>query len=310
MIHAIHLSFLLTIVGAGLSAQPTNDKGRVFVSVDRGANWVRADNGLPAHAIVNAWATTEGIVVAGTEADGIFISTGETKTWRTSSKGLPKGVRILSITFHNNLIFAGTYRHGLFYSDNDGENWFPASKGVANANVRFLYSLERVIFAGTDAGLFISDDAGKTWRQTLIGLQINCIVSDGLHLFVATNRGVLRTNDYGRNWEWIFQDGAVCMLTVDNSDIYLLNYFGRVYKSSREQYAWLRADLFLPFHFTFQITPGGRQFFTTDWHHAIRGLNNTSDFFHANGIPETAVINDLLVTPYGLLAASIAATEK
>jgi hypothetical protein len=85
----------------------------------------------------------------------------------------------------------------------------------------------------------------------------------------------------------------------------VLNYFGRVYKSSRENYVWIEADLFLPFHYTFRITPDGRQFFTSDWRRLINGINGTNEVFRANGIPENVYVNEMLDTPYGILVAGI-----
>jgi photosystem II stability/assembly factor-like uncharacterized protein len=297
-----YLIVLFSIIWGFAVGQPKSD-GRIYLSDDRGVNWSQADNGLPSGATVNAWVTTDGIVIAGTERHGIFISSDRMKSWYSSSKGLPVNTRILSTLHAGNLLFAGTHVHGLYSSDNGGESWHPVNKGLHNLTIRALYYLDRNIFAGTDKGLFVSQDAGGSWNLLLKGLQINSLTSEKHELFVATNNGVLRTFDLGINWQWIFSEGAIYSLTTDINDIYLLSYSGKVYKSSREQYVWIKADLFLPFHYTFRITPEGRQFFTSDWRRVIKGISSTNEVFWANGIPENVYINEMLDTPYGVLVA-------
>lgn len=293
-----------------VQAIPNKSRGSIFLSVDRGVNWSRADNGLPSGATVNAWATTDGIVIAGTNQHGVFISTDGLKSWYGSSKGLPRNVRILSMVCSSNLIFVGTHQHGVFYSDDRGESWHPSNKGLTDSNIRVLYNSNGFIFAGTDIGLFMSGDGGTSWAALLGGLQINdmtlqinSIASTKKELFVATNKGVLRTNDLGKNWSWVFSQAAISSLACDGPDLYMLDFSGKVYKARKENYVWIKADIFLPFHYTFKITPSGNQFFVSDWHKALRGIDTTEDVFRANGIPEDLFIGTLLDTPFGVLAA-------
>ena len=297
-----YLMILFSLV-CGCAIGQSKTAGKVYLSVDRGVNWSPAGSGLPTDATVNAWITTDGIVVAGTERHGVFMSSDRMKNWYPSSKGLPANARIISLLQAENLLFVGTHVNGLYSSDNGGDRWYPVNKGLTNSNIRALYYLDRQIFAGTDNGLFVSHDAGKSWNALLNGLQINSLTSENHELFVATNEGVLRTDDLGVNWKWIFSEGAINSLTTDSKDIYVLDYFQKVYKSSRDNYVWIKADLFLPFHYTFRITAAGRPFFTSDWRRSINGINSTNDVFWANGIPENVYINEMLDTPYGILAA-------
>jgi ligand-binding sensor domain-containing protein len=294
---------LIAVICNSVCGQPSNDRGPVYITVDRGVNWARADIGLPTDAAINAWATRDGVVIAGTEKHGVFISSDRMTSWYAASTGLPRNARIMSVVFANNLIFVGTHLHGLFYSDNRGNSWQPSSKGLTNSNIRVLYHLDGIIFAGTDKGLYVSNDAGMSWKLLLNGLQINSMTSQRHELFVATNEGVLRTVDLGRNWQWIYSLGAIFTLTSDATDIYMLDFFGKVYKAAKENYVWIKADIFMPFHYTFRIAPNGRQFFTSDWSRALRDINGTKEVFLANGIPEDAFIGRLLDTPFGVLAA-------
>jgi ligand-binding sensor domain-containing protein len=284
-------------------AKPDYDKGRIYMSVDRGVNWTRADIGLPLDAVVNAWTTTDGLVIMGTDRHGVYISSDRMKSWHSSSRGLPTNARIMSVATGGNSILVGTYLHGLFYSDDRGRSWQPASKGLTNPNIRVLYHLNGVLFAGTDAGLFISHDEGTSWRLSLKGPQINSITSEGNELFVATNKGVLRTNNFGESWSWIFSQGAFSSITSNSTDLYMKDFFGKVYKAAKENYVLIKADIFLPFHYTFRITPGGNQFFTIDWNKALMNIDGISEIFWADGIPDNVPIKYLLDTPFGVLAA-------
>lgn len=297
-----YLIVILSFTWSSVLGQP-DARGKIYISTDRGVNWSRADNGLPSDAYVAVWTIVDRTVIAGTDRHGVFISSDGMKSWYASSKGLPRNARILSIDFVQNLLLVGTYLHGLFYSDDLGESWHPSGKGLTNPNIRVLYHLDRIIFAGTDAGLFISGDGGISWNLFLNGLQINSMASVKKELIVATSKGVLRTNDLGKNWAYIFSQDAISSITCAGGDIYMLDYFGNAYKAIKESYVWIQADLFLPFRYTFRITPVGNQFFTSDWNNVLRGIDSTEEVFWANGIPEDLYIKELLETPYGVLAA-------
>ena len=298
-----NILILLSIISSSVYGQPDYDKGRIYMSVDRGINWTRADQGLPLDAVVNAWTTTDGVVIVGTEKHGVFISADRMKSWYSSSKGLAENARILSIIQVGNFTFVGTHLHGLFYSDDRGDHWQPASTGLTNSNIRALYHFNGIVFAGTDRGLFISRDRGMSWKLSLSGLQINSITSENNEMLVATNSGVLRTTNFGMNWSWIYSQGAIFSITSNSTDVYMLDFSGTVYKASAENYVWIKADVFLPFHYTFRITPFGRQFFTADWNNVLSGIVSTSKVLSANGIRLDIPIKDLLDTPFGVLAA-------
>lgn len=288
---------------ASVYVQPNYDKGRIYMSVDRGVNWTRADLGLPLDAVINAWTTMDRVVIVGTEKHGVFKSSDRMNSWHSSNVGLPRSVRILSVVRAKNLLFVGTYQHGLFYSDDQGISWQPASNGLTNSSIRVLHYFGGIIFAGTNQGLYVSRDAGFSWKLLLNGLQINSLSSEMGDMFVATNRGALRTSDLGMSWSWIYAEGAIFSLTSDSQEVYMLDFLGKVYVASRKNYVWLSADIYLPFFYTFRITPGGTQFFTSDWRRVFNGINNTREAYWVNGIPDNVPIKDLLDTPFGLLAS-------
>jgi len=285
---------------AAIAQQPAQIPGRIYLSTDQGVTWKQMDKGFPHDESINAWVEKDKTIIAGTDAHGIFISSEQLKSWHPSNKGLPAQVRIISLVIHNQFLFAGSYGHGLFYSDDLGETWTAANRGLNNLNVRCLYSYGSILFAGTDSGLYRSFDDGKSWDVNVSGIQFNSFSSLNRQLYVATNQGVLASKD-GDKWDWIYSEGAIFSLAAKGEEIYLQDFFGAVYRSLARNLVWLKADLYLPFRYTFQLTPGGRKFFTIDWKHAIRQLNNI-ETFQAPGFPRNTLIMELLNTSHGLLA--------
>jgi hypothetical protein len=274
--------------------------GRIFLSTDQGVTWKQMDKGFPPDESINAWVEKDQTIIAGTETHGIFISSHQLKSWHPSNKGLPAQVRIISLATHKQFLFAGSYRHGLFYSDDLGETWTAANRGLNNLTVRCLYSYNSILFAGTDSGLYLSFDDGKSWDLSVPGAQFNSFSSLNRQLYVATNQGVLTSRD-GQKWDWIYSEGAIYSLAARGEEIYLLDFFGNVYRSLARNLVWLKADLYLPFRYTFQLTPQGRKFFTIEWKNAIRSLNNI-ETFQSDGFPPGTLIMELLNTSRGLLA--------
>jgi photosystem II stability/assembly factor-like uncharacterized protein len=63
-----------------------------------------------------------------------------------------------------------------------------------------------VIFDGLNGGLFVSEDGGLTWQQSMNGMGVRDVYS--LHqsptkpetIYAGTNHGLFRSDDHGRNW--------------------------------------------------------------------------------------------------------------
>jgi photosystem II stability/assembly factor-like uncharacterized protein len=116
----------------------------------------------------------------------------------------------------NGTMLVGTPGQGVFRSADDGESWQRASidQGMhSDAIIRSLRvhpSNKRTVFAGSDLGLYRSDDAGESWRllDTLMNGQVVwSIVFDPTQpdtLLAGTGTpsrpALFRSNDAGATW--------------------------------------------------------------------------------------------------------------
>lgn len=280
--------------------------GQVYLSIDGGENWRNAGVGLPAGVAINAWVVKGNRIIAGTDSHGIYISDNRIQSWYMTGKGMPKNVRITTLTVHQGLLFAGTYRHGIYLSEDEGETWKPLNKGLVNLTIRDLHTTGSILLVGTNDGIYTLNGSDlSSWVQKKRGFQVNAFASSNNRIFVATNHGVLASGDLGNTWEEIFSTGAIYTLNTDNKDIYLMDFFGVVYRSRLQDIVWLRADVYLPFRYTFQLTQSGRKFFTADWVHSFKYLERTNTVSHFKGLPDELPVTELLNTPFGLLAAAL-----
>lgn len=296
---------LVSFNSFSLVAQVNDEAGQVYISIDRGENWTKASVGLPADVAVNAWVvTSSNKIIAGTDLHGIYISSDKAKSWYHSGKGLPKDVRVTALAIYKHFLFAGTYNHGIYFSDDEGETWKPTNKGLTNLTIRGFYANGSLLLVGTNDGIYRSLNDGISWSPEKKGMQVNAFASSNRQIFVATNQGVLASEDFGKTWYSIFNDAAIFRMGIGKNEIYLLDYSGKVYQSGITNFVWLKADVYLPFRYTFQPTPSSRKFFIVNWKYAFKSLDNVNQDLRFNGLPENSAFTELLETPFGLLATS------
>jgi photosystem II stability/assembly factor-like uncharacterized protein len=121
-------------------------------------------------------------------------------------------------------ILVGTIGQGVMTSPDDGESWTRASvrQGMhSDSIVRAVLPDPRrpdVVYAGTDMGLYRSDDAGAKWRlldNPLRGSMVWSVAVDPVDpnvMFAGTGTpskpGIYRSTDDGKSWEQLAVDIA------------------------------------------------------------------------------------------------------
>ena len=85
--------------------------------------------------------------------------------------------------------------------------WTQLDDGVAMGSVTSLAARRTRLYAGTDNGVFVSIDGGKSWSPTSFNNPVSTLTVDGNTIYVGTwVEGVFRSDDAGLTWKPI-RDG-------------------------------------------------------------------------------------------------------
>jgi photosystem II stability/assembly factor-like uncharacterized protein len=159
-----------------------------------------------------------------TRPDVIFAGTTE-GLWLSTNHGKPDSwVRVTSIRLVINAVaihpdrpdrvFLGTEDHGVLVSNDGGETYDRSNAGFINRQVRTVLADRKVsgrvyagvIFDGSNSGLYISEDGGLSWQQSMSGMGVRDVYSlyqspvNPETIYAGTNHGLFRSDDQGRSW--------------------------------------------------------------------------------------------------------------
>ncbi len=130
-------------------------------------------------------------------------------------------VQVLAAVAGSPTVFAGTAYGGVFRTSDRGATWQPANAGLAGVNVRALAASPAAgastLYAGTESGLFRSDDAATSWHQTGFGgipTAFAVAPSAPDTLYVADADAVYRSDDGGSTWTLERDFGGLLPLSV------------------------------------------------------------------------------------------------
>jgi photosystem II stability/assembly factor-like uncharacterized protein len=180
----------------------------LYRSSDGGITWMDSNAGL-----VNSEAfclLSFGPRLFAGSASGLFATDEEGASWTIFGTGESmKAISALCAT--DTRIFAGTFGHGGLFSTNGGASWSDFGTGLESVSILGLSvvangsgSSMRVL-AGTNRGIFLSEDNGLSWNagDTLLSHStIAAIASVGSEVIAATgNNEVFVSTDYGTTWE-------------------------------------------------------------------------------------------------------------
>lgn len=155
----------------------------VFASNDTGQPWTHLAAGLPSHAQVFALSAVKGKLFAGLYSRGLYAWDEQKHSWAKVGAVTP-----LALASVQDTLIAGHNPGGLYWSGDLGASW---SKGVAESHavdplvslhsddsgelsseapVWELGSDDGLVFAGASAGIYYSEDRGRTWARARRGL--------------------------------------------------------------------------------------------------------------------------------------------
>ncbi|MFL2746346.1 MAG: WD40/YVTN/BNR-like repeat-containing protein [Dehalococcoidia bacterium] len=224
----------------------TIDKG-VFVSSDRGETWKFTGEGLPdkfiQRIVVSSNYLNDQTVFLAMPGEGLFISRNQGKTWSRSIDGLDNDyVRTIDLSnnyLNDQTVFIGASFGMIFKSVDAGVSWTRVNesksesiygRNLQDKQIRSLalspnFANDGVIFSGTSAGLFYSNDLGVTWEKVTEGLTVSTIrtltispgfANDGIVFAGTNNTGIFKSVNAGETW-------MQANLGLDNLKIWMID---------------------------------------------------------------------------------------
>ncbi|MGA7307243.1 MAG: T9SS type A sorting domain-containing protein, partial [Rhodothermales bacterium] len=144
----------------------------VFRSEDQGTTWEHLSLGQ--NNVESLLVTSSGLVVAGTNNNGIYISSDGGETWSPVDTSFSmRGAQSLAEAPNGDL-FAGGSDESVLRSTDGWATWDTVDSGPTFQAVKALgVSQSGTVFAGTDENLRLSRDGGDTWEDAATGLPVS-----------------------------------------------------------------------------------------------------------------------------------------
>lgn len=206
----------------------------LYVTRNRGASWNKLESGLeqlplPSNAVLG----TGGKLYAATYA-GIFRSDDRGASWQEITSGLPSSQGGDLAILHNHIFLAAP--NGVYRYDERGGFWALTAPWLGTPNVlRLTVAGDRLLAALPNGGVYISDDQGVRWRQSVNGLgsqTVQSLLATQAAVFAGTVNGVYRSTDRGESWQWLrgLENQSVGCLASSPDAIFAGTYAGRVFR--------------------------------------------------------------------------------
>ena len=174
-----------------------------YQSFDQGATWTPI-NEIPSDAEVNAGVVSNGTIYIGSTA-GTFVSNNEGVSWtRLEPLSIPYSINSLA-TFQNKLYAVDG---SVLRVWSDTENVWLQLSGT-NPNLIFLNLIfphnNRMFTGGMQNGILCSTDMSgfEERNDVLTALSITDLLAHNNFIFSATPKGLYRSSDNGKNWDYI-----------------------------------------------------------------------------------------------------------
>lgn len=191
----------------------------IYRSETAGTLWAKVQ-GIPFSSrrthIIYPHPSRPDVVFAGT-TQGLWRSMDAGKSWQLMTT---KTLVVNAIDIHPDdpdRVMLGTDEHGVLISRDLGQSFVESNAGFIHRHVLAVLPdmsqpdrvYSTVFHDGVAGGFFISNDGGRTWRQSIKGLggrDVFTLFQDSDNpavLLAGTNYGVYRSRDRGESWSFV-----------------------------------------------------------------------------------------------------------
>ncbi|MEJ1242155.1 T9SS type A sorting domain-containing protein [Chryseolinea sp. T2] len=189
----------------------TVDRAPFYISRDRGntwtipnIEWLRHLGEVEPRGLFKCFAIRDNVILAGDQGrNGVILrSTDKGNLWKELPTDFPTssdGIEMNDFLVYGDTIFLAS-SHGIHFTRDDGTTWTHVSEGIpSHADVFQMASLNKVLFAATKMGLYVSADAGRQWKAAT-GIPTTRSIRT-----IAVTKGILitdgfRSTDGGVSW--------------------------------------------------------------------------------------------------------------
>ncbi|WZP00107.1 hypothetical protein EP7_001724 [Isosphaeraceae bacterium EP7] len=186
----------------------------------------------------------------------VYRSDDAGRTWAGAGKGLLGTARVHALAIEGTTAYAAT-DEGLFISLDGGRLWAAREQTPASP-VLCLTIAGRRIYAGTrKAGVFVTEDEGRSWRRVAHGLtdpHIRSLASRGSVVYAGTDSGgVFRLQAGDESWTPLGRGlparPQVFDLAVKGQNLYAALYHNGLYRMNADGGNWERVGDVTPLRF-------------------------------------------------------------
>ncbi len=234
----------LATIGSSVIFAGTETNG-VYISIDGGATWNSANNGLnyPSTQVTSVY-TVGTDVYAGTDV-GLFKSSDNGNNWNPVNSGLPyasAGGNYSCMAAVGSLVYLPTlWNYGISVSTDNGTTW--QSKSNVILGINSIAADSALVLAGTSSGLYNSVDTGSHWTKYPItnNNYVTSVTINNSTIFAGTSVGKsFLSTDKGSSWQTIVlpTNAPLYSVAVKGDTLFAGDDSSKIYRSIDNGVNW------------------------------------------------------------------------
>lgn len=233
----------IAIIGNNIFVTGEIDVG-LYKTTNEGKEWIKLETVFDSYTINELYTINDKLFVATDFA--VFCSSDMGGTWKNV---MPYDILCRNLFIHNSILYINQ-ENTLYYSDDYGEKWNSiTSDSLRYTRIYCMITVEKGTIIGTNRGILISTDKGKTWESFIeripnitrpLDMDVVQLYRDGEYIFAFTKSYLYRTKDMGKTWEQLpvgFLNNNCTAFTVSNTKL-IVGAGASIYTSTDKGTTW------------------------------------------------------------------------